>query len=225
LEVAHPNAAGIDIGSGSHFVAVRADADERPVREFLSFTEDLEALAQWLTQCGVDVVAMESTGVYWIPLYELLESRGFVVHLVNARHVKNVSGRKSDVLDCQWLQQLMSYGLLSGAFRPQEEICVLRAVARQREMLVQYQAKHIQHMQKALTQMNVQLDNVISDLVGATGQKIVRAIVAGERDAQKLAQLRDVRRGSGQKPLGAGGVLPASVSASGQGQGSTRHGT
>jgi transposase len=193
LEVAHPNAAGIDIGSGSHFVAVRADADERPVREFLSFTEDLEALAHWLTQCGVDVVAMESTGVYWIPLYELLESRGFTVHLVNSRHVKNVSGRKSDVLDCQWLQQLMSYGLLSGAFRPQEEICVLRAVARQRDMLVQYQSKHIQHMQKALTQMNVQLDNVISDLVGATGQKIVRAIVAGERDALKLAQLRDVR--------------------------------
>jgi transposase len=191
LEVAHPNAAGIDIGSGSHFVAVRADADETPVREFRSFTEDLEALAQWLTQCGVDVVAMESTGVYWIPLYELLESRGFVVHLVNARHVKNVSGRKSDVLDCQWLQQLMSYGLLSGAFRPQEEICVLRAVARQREMLVQYQAKHIQHMQKALAQMNVQLDNVISDLVGVTGQKIVRAILAGERDALTLAKLRN----------------------------------
>jgi len=193
LEVAHPNAAGIDIGAGSHFVAVRPDADETPVREFLSFTEDLEALARWLTQCGVDVVAMESTGVYWIPLYELLESRGFTVYLVNSRHVKNVSGRKSDVLDCQWLQQLMSYGLLSGAFRPQEEICVLRAVARQREMLVQYQAKHIQHMHKALTQMNVQLDHVISDLVGATGQKIVRAIVAGERDALKLAQLRDVR--------------------------------
>jgi transposase len=125
LEVAHPNAAGIDIGSGSHFVAVRADADERPVREFLSFTEDLEALAQWLTQCGVDVVAMESTGVYWIPLYELLESRGFTVNLVNSRHVKNVSGRKSDVLDCQWLQQLMSYGLLSGAFPP----CVRLVVA------------------------------------------------------------------------------------------------
>jgi transposase len=190
LEVAHPNAAGIDIGSGSHFVAVRADADERPVREFLSFTEDLEALARWLTQCGVDVVAMESTGVYWIPLYELLESRGFTVHLVNSRHVKNVSGRKSDVLDCQWLQQLMSYGLLTGAFRPQEEICVLRSVARQRDMLVQYQAKHIQHMQKALTQMNVQLDNVISSLVGVTGQKIVRAILAGERDPLTLAKMR-----------------------------------
>lgn len=193
LEVAHPNAAGIDIGSASHFVAVRADLHEESVREFGSFTEDLEALAQWLSECGVEVVAMESTGVYWIPLYELLESRGFTVHLVNARHVKNVSGRKSDVLDCQWLQQLMSYGLLSGAFRPQEEICVLRAVSRQREMLVQYQARHIQHMQKALTQMNVQLDNVISDIVGVTGQKIVRAIVSGERDALTLAKLRDGR--------------------------------
>lgn len=193
LEVAHPNAAGIDIGSGSHFVAVRPDADDTPVREFGSFTEDLEALARWLNECGVDVVAMESTGVYWIPLYELLESRGFTVHLVNARHVKNVSGRKSDVLDCQWLQQLMSYGLLSGAFRPQEEICVLRATSRQRDMLVQYQSKHIQHMQKAMTQMNLQLDNVISDIVGVTGQKIVRAIVAGERDALRLAKLRDGR--------------------------------
>lgn len=193
LEIAHPNAAGIDIGSGSHFVAVRPDADDTPVREFQSFTEDLEALAQWLTQCGVDVVAMESTGVYWILLYEMLESRGFVVHLVNARHVKNVSGRKSDVLDCQWLQQLMSYGLLSGAFRPKEEICVLRAVSRQRDMLVQYQAKHVQHMQKALTQMNVQLDNVISDIVGETGQKIVRAILGGERDPLTLAKLRNGR--------------------------------
>jgi transposase len=193
LEVAHPNAAGIDIGSGSHFVAVRADLHEESVREFGSFTEDLEAIAVWLRECGVDVVAMESTGVYWIPLYELLESRGFTVYLVNARNVKNVSGRKSDVLDCQWLQQLMSYGLLSTAFRPKEEICVLRAISRQREMLVQYQAKHIQHMQKALTQMNVKLDNVISDIVGVTGQKIVRAILAGERDARTLAQLRDGR--------------------------------
>jgi transposase len=193
LEVAYPNAAGIDIGSGSHFVAVRADVDDTPVREFPSFTEDLEALAQWLTQCGVDVVAMESTGVYWIPLYELLESRGFTVHLVNARHVKNVSGRKSDVLDCQWLQQLMSYGLLSGAFRPPEQICVLRTVSRQRDMLVQYQTKHIHHMQKALTQMNVQLDNVISEITGETGQRIVRAILAGERDALRLAKMRHVR--------------------------------
>jgi len=193
LEVAHPNAAGIDIGSASHFVAVPPDRDERPVREFRSFTEDLEALAQWLKDCGVDIVAMESTGVYWIPLYELLDSRGFIVHLVNARHVKNVSGRKSDVLDCQWLQQLMSYGLLSGAFRPTDEICVLRSVSRQRDMLTKYQAQHVQHMQKALTQMNVQLDNVISNLVGETGQKILRAILAGERDPVKLAKLRNER--------------------------------
>src|ERR1035438_450841 len=182
LAITHPNAAGIDIGSASHYVAVPPDRDDAPVREFPSFTTDLMALADWLKACRIDIIAMESTGVYWIPLFELLESRGFKVLLVNARHVKNVSGRKSDVLDCQWLQQLMTYGLLSGAFRPQEEICVLRAMSRQRDMLVQYQAKHIQHMQKALTQMNVQLDNVISDIVGVTGLKIVRAILAGERD-------------------------------------------
>ncbi|MBU2719408.1 IS110 family transposase, partial [Acidithiobacillus ferridurans] len=128
----HPNAAGIDIGSASHYVAVPADRDDEPVREFASFTEDLETLADWLKTCDVDTVAMESTGVYWIPLFELLESRGFTVLLVNARHVKNVSGRKSDVLDCQWLQQLMSYGLLRGAFRPDNAICVLRALWRQR---------------------------------------------------------------------------------------------
>ena len=193
LEVAHPNAAGIDVGSASHFVAVPPDRDDQPVREFKAFTEDLEALAEWLSACAVDTVAMESTGVYWIPLFELLESRGFTVYLVNARHVQNVSGRKSDVLDCQWLQQLMSYGLLSGAFRPKGEICVLRALSRQRDMLTQYQAKHIQHMQKALAQMNIQLGNVISDIAGETGQKIVRAIVAGEHDPVKLAKLRHQR--------------------------------
>jgi transposase len=192
LEVKHPNAAGVDVGKDSHYAAVRPDIDE-PVREFGSFTDDLNGLADWLTECGVDVVAMESTGVYWIPLYELLESRGFTVHLVNARHAKNVSGRKSDVLDCQWLQQLMSYGLLSGSFRPTEEICVLRVVSRQREMLVAYQAKHIQHMQKALAQMNMKLDSVISHITGVTGQKIVRAILAGERDPYVLAAFRDSR--------------------------------
>lgn len=193
LELAHPNAAGIDIGSASHFVAVPPDRDDEPVREFKSFTDDLDALAGWLLACGVDTVAMESTGVYWIPLFELLESRGLTVYLVNARHVKNVSGRKSDVLDCQWLQQLMSYGLLSGAFRPTDEICALRAVSRQRDMLLSYQARHVQHMQKALAQMNVQLANVISDIAGETGQKIVRAIIAGERDGQVLAQMKNVR--------------------------------
>ncbi|MBC8751789.1 MULTISPECIES: IS110 family transposase [Paraburkholderia] len=193
LEIACPNAAGIDIGSASHYVAVPADRDDEPVREFKSFTCELEKLATWLTACGIDTVAMESTGVYWIPVYELLESRGFTVHLVNARHVKNVSGRKSDVLDCQWLQQLMSYGLLSGAFRPTDEICALRAVSRQRDMLLRYQARHVQHIQKALSQMNVQLANVISDIMGETGQKIVRAIISGERDAVTLARMKHAR--------------------------------
>lgn len=193
LSITHPNAAGIDIGSGSHFVAVPPDRDEQSVREFASFTADLEALADWLSACGVDTVAMESTGVYWIALFELLESRGFTVLLVNARHVKNVSGRKSDVLDCQWLQQLMTYGLLRGAFRPADEICVLRALYRQRGTLLRGQARHVQHMQKALTQMNIQLTNVLADIVGETGQKILRAIVAGERDGHVLAAMRNVR--------------------------------
>jgi transposase len=175
----------------SHFVAVPVDRDEQPVREFPSFTEDLVVLADWLIACGVDTVAMESTGLYWIPLFELLESRGFTVYLVNARHVKNVSGRKSDVLDCQWLQQLMSFGLLSGAFRPHGEFCALRAVARLREMLLRYQAKHIQHIQKALLLMNLLLTEVISDVVGETGMKIIRAILAGERDGPVLAKYRN----------------------------------
>lgn len=193
LSITHPNAAGIDIGSASHFVAVPPDRDEQSVREFASFTADLEALADWLRACGVDTVAMESTGVYWIALFELLESRGFTVLLVNARHVKNVSGRKSDVLDCQWLQQLMTYGLLRGAFRPADEICVLRALYRQRGTLLRSQARHVQHMQKALAQMNIQLTNVLADIVGETGQKILRAIVAGERDGHVLAAMRNVR--------------------------------
>ena len=169
------------------------DRDDEPVREFPSFTEDLERLADWLTACEVDTVAMESTGVYWIPLFELLESRGFTVYLVNARHVKNVPGRKSDVLDCQWLQQLMSFGLLRGAFRHQGDFCALRCVGRQREMLLRYQSRHVQPMQKALTQMNLQLAQVISDVAGQTGQKIIRAILTGERDGHALAKLRNVR--------------------------------
>jgi len=193
ITLTHPNAAGIDIGSASHYVAVPPDRDDQPVREFKSFTDDIHALADWLSVCGVDVVAMESTGVYWIPLYELLERRGFTVYLVNARHVKNVSGRKSDVMDCQWLQQLMSYGLLSGAFRPADEICAIRGVVRTREMLLRYQGQHIQHMQKALTQMNLQLGNVISDIAGTSGMAILRAILAGERNPQVLAGLCDRR--------------------------------
>ncbi|MBK7954654.1 MAG: IS110 family transposase [Candidatus Accumulibacter sp.] len=192
LTITHPNAAGIDIGSAAHFVAVPPDRDDEPVREFPSFTVDLNAIADWLQACRVDTVAMESPA-YWIPLFELLESRGFTVLLVNARHVKNVSGRKSDVLDCQWIQQLMTYGLLSGAFRPADQVCVLRSLWRQRGMLLRSQAREVQHMQKALTQMNVQLANVISDVVGETGQKILRAIVAGERDGQVLGAMKNVR--------------------------------
>ena len=193
ISLTHPTAAGIDIGSAAHFVAVPPERDDEPVREFASFTADLHRLADWLDACGVDTVAMESTGVYWIPLYELLESRGFTVLLVNARHVKNVSGRKSDVLDCQWLQQLMSFGLLRGAFRPADQVCELRSLSRQRTMLLRSQGRFVQHMQKALTQMNIQLANVISDVAGETGQRILRAIVAGERDGRALAQLRNAR--------------------------------
>jgi len=193
LSITHPNAAGIDIGNAAHFVAVPPDRDDMPVREFPSFTVDLHAVADWLDACRVDTVAMESTGVYWIPMFELLESRGFTVLLVNARHVKNVSGRKSDVLDCQWLQQLMTYGLLSGAFRPAEQVCVLRSLWRQRAMLLRSQGRYVQQMQKALTQMNVQLANVISDVVGETGQKILRAIVAGERDGHALGAMKNAR--------------------------------
>ena len=193
LSLMNPDAAGIDIGSAAHFVSVPLDRDDEPVREFASFTADLNSIADWLEQCGIKIVAMESTGVYWIPLYEVLQRRGFEVLLVNARHVKNVSGRKSDVLDCQWLQQLLSFGLLRGAFRPDDKVCELRSITRQRAMLLKSQGRHVQHMQKALTQMNIQLANVISDVAGVTGQKIIREIVAGERDAQVLAAYRDVR--------------------------------
>jgi transposase len=193
LELTHPNAAGIDIGSASHYVAVPPDRDEEPVREFASFTADLNRLADWLSACGVDTVAMESTGVYWIPLFELLDARGFTVLLVNARHVKNVSGRKSDVLDCQWLQQLISYGLLRGAFRPDDQVCALRALSRQRATLLRTQARCVQHMQKALVQMNIQLTNVIADVAGTSGQAILRAIVAGERNPEVLAGLKNCR--------------------------------
>jgi transposase len=197
----NPNAAGIDIGATVHYVAVPADRAEQPVRHFGAFTEDLHALAKWLKQCGVHTVAMESTGVYWIPLYQILEDYGLAVKLVNARAVKHVPGRKSDVCDCQWLQQLESFGLLNGSFRPEAKICVLRSYMRQRETLVQDAAGQVQHMQKAMTQMNLQLHHVISDLVGMTGMAIVRAILAGERDRLKLAALKDWRIKSDQHTI------------------------
>jgi len=193
LQHINPHAAGIDIGGRSHFVAVPEGSCEQPVREFTSFTDDLHRMADWLLACGVSTVAMESTGIYWIPVFEILESRGFEVRLVNARHVKNVPGRKSDVLDCQWLQRLHSYGLLEGAFRPSEQVCTLRAYVRQRMNLVRYAASHIQHMQKALAQMNLQLANVVADITGGTGMRIIKAVLAGERDPLVLAQLRDAR--------------------------------
>ncbi len=187
------HAAGVDIGADRHFVAIPPNSAPEPVRRFGVFTSDLYALADWLAACGVKTVAMESTGVYWIPLFEVLEERGFDVRLVDARRVKNVSGRKSDVLDCQWLQQLHSYGLLQAAFRPPDEICVLRGYHRQREMLVKSAASHIQHMHKALQQMNLRLDTVVTDVTGQTGMRIIKAILAGERDSQRLAQHRDFR--------------------------------
>jgi transposase len=187
------NAAAIDIGATSHFVAVPPGRATVSVREFATFTADLHRLADWLAQCGVDTVVLESTGVFWIPVFELLEQRGFTVLLVDARKVKNVSGRKSDVLDCQWLQQLHTYGLLQGAFRPTDHIVVLRSYLRQRAMLIQGAAQQIQHMQKALQQMNLLLHQVVSDITGLTGMTIIRAILAGERDPQMLAQHRDPR--------------------------------
>ena len=193
LRVVHPQCAGIDIGSREHWVAVDPDQSEEPVRCFSAFTDDLQALADWLESLNVRVVAMEATGVYWIPLFEVLDARGFEVHLVNARATRQVSGRKSDVLDCQWIWQLMSYGLLRGAFRPRDEVCALRSLVRQRAGKVREHSRCICHMQKALTQMNIQLDNVVSDLMGKTGRTIVRAIIAGERDPQVLAKHRDRR--------------------------------
>ena len=193
LPTIHLNAAAVDIGSNEHWVAVPADRDAQPVRRFTAFTDDLHAVADWLSACGIDTVAMEATGVYWIPLYDILETRGFDVHLVNSKHVQNVTGRKTDILDCQWLQQLHTFGLLSGAFRPDQDFLVLRSYVRHRKMLIEYASAHVQHIQKALTQMNLVLHNVVSDIVGATGMAILRDIVRGVRDPEALAAHRDYR--------------------------------
>ena len=195
------NAAGIDVGATSHYVAVPADRSEQPVQEFEAFTADLYRLADWLTECGVETVVMESTGVYWIPLFGVLEERGFRVMLVDPRRIKNVPGRKTDVADCQWLQQLHTYGLLSGAFRPDGDIRRLRSYLRQRAMLVEYASYHVQHMQKALTQMNVKLQHVIRDITGKTGMDIMEAIVKGERNPRRLARLRDRRIKADEKTI------------------------
>ena len=189
----NPHAAGLDIGASEIYAAVPAERDAQPVRAFPTFTVDLQRLADWLQACGIETVAMESTGIYWLPIYEILEARGFAVYLVNARHLKNVPGRKTDVQDCQWIQQLHSYGLLRGSFRPEAEICALRSLVRHRENLVHLRAAHIQHMQKALHLMNLQLTQVVSDISGLTGLSIIRAIVAGERDPRTLARLRNAK--------------------------------
>jgi transposase len=203
LERIRPNAAGVDCGSTEHHVAVPPERDPEPVRSFKTFTTDLHRLADWLKACGIDTVAMESTGVYWIPLYEILEEHGFEVVLVNARHVKNVPGRKTDVLDCQWIQELHSVGLLRGSFRPKAEIAALRAYIRHREKLVQGATSHIQRMQKALVQMNLLLHNVISDITGVTGMRILRDILAGVRDPQLLAVHRDRRCRASEQEIAA----------------------
>jgi transposase len=189
LAAVNLHAAGIDIGAEEHWVAVPPGSDPQPVRRFGACTVDLEAIAEWLTVCAVTTVAMESTGVYWIPLFELLEARGFAVVLVDPREVQRAPGRpKSDVHDCQWLQRLHTYGLLAAAFRPPEQIGVLRSYLRQRATLVTYAGQHIQHMQKALTQMNIKLQHVVSDVTGVTGLAIIKAILAGERNPEQLAK-------------------------------------
>ncbi|TIP11049.1 IS110 family transposase [Mesorhizobium sp.] len=193
LPVVHPHAAAIDVGATMHMAAVGPDRTDEPVRSFGTFTADLHRLADWFEVHGVTSVVMESTGVYWIPIFEILQDRGLEVFLVNARDAKQVPGRKTDVNDAQWLQRLHAYGLLRASFQPKAEIAELRAYLRQRERLLEYAASHIQHMQKALTEMNLQLHHVVSDITGATGLRIIRAILAGERDPGVLATLRDIR--------------------------------
>jgi transposase len=193
MPTVHAHAAGLDVGSTFHVVAVPAELSDEPVRTFRSFTGDLHRLGDWLQAIGIQTIAMESTGIYWIPVFEILEARGFEVLLVNARDVKNVPGRKTDVNDAQWLQQLHQYGLLHGSFRPHERVIQLRAILRHRERLIDSGATQIQLMQKALMQMNVQLQHAVSDITGLTGMRIIRAIVEGVHDPAVLAQHRDVR--------------------------------
>src|SRR5512137_370339 len=193
LRVAHPNAAAIDIGCFEHWVAVPPGRAEPPVRRFGCFTAELEALADWLVACRVDTVVLEATGNYWVVLYDLLEQRGLRPVVVNPRYAKNMSGKKGDISDCQWMQKLHSYGLFANSFRPSEPLRALRSYLRQRESLVTAAGQSIQHMQKALTEMNVQLTNVISDISGETGLRIIDAILAGERDPKSLARLKDRR--------------------------------
>jgi len=201
LALVHPNAAGLDIGAREIWVCVPSERDDSSVRVFGTFTPDLHHLSDWLVACGIDTVAMESTGIYWIPVFEVLEALGLKVYLVNARHIKNVPGRKSDIADCQWIQKLHALGLLSGSFRPDAEMCSVRAYLRHRADLLQHRSPHVLHMQKALQQMNIQLPQVLNDITGETGMAILRAIVAGERDAVRLARFRDPHCKSSQETI------------------------
>lgn len=213
IELVHPHAAGIDAGSQEHWVSVPDDRDSQSVRCFGAFTEDLYALADWLSACAITTVAIEATGVYWIPLVEVLEARGFEVRLVDSRSIGR-RPKKTDVLDCQWIRQLHSYGLLDGAFRPQAEMQPLRAYMRQRGMLIRYASDHIRHMQKALDLMNLKLHTVVDDITGVTGMRIIRAILNGNRDPQALAAMRHRRcRNSEETPReGVGGELSGRAS-------------
>src|SRR5437667_800013 len=191
LEILHPDAAGIDIGGSEHWVAIAPERDEKPVRSFDCFTPDLEEMADWLVAHGVKSVAMQSTGVYWIPVFEILQQRGLEVYLVNARHTKNLPGRKSDIAECQWLLKLHTFGLLNNSFQPSDEIRTARTLWRHRGSLVAQASSAIQRVQKALTEMNIQLSNVLSDISGVSGMAILQAILKGERDPKVLATLAD----------------------------------
>ena len=193
IKIINPDSAGIDIGASSHFVAVPAGRDTETVREFGCYTPDIEDMIKWLKKCRIKTVVMESTGSYWIPVFEMLDRAGFDVNLVDAHHVKNIRGRKSDVIDSQWLQQLHAHGLLSAAFRPDDSIVELRSYLRQRTVLIESAATQINRMQKALVQMNIHLSNAISDITGVTGMLIIREILRGERNPAQLAKMRDPR--------------------------------
>ena len=210
--VLEPNAAGIEVGAREMFVAVPPGRDENPVRVFATFTEDVERLTDWLEQCGVTTVGLESTGVYWIPRFEILEPRGIRPGWVNARPMKNVPGRRTDWHECQWLQLLHAVGLLRAAFRPGQDVCAVRTILRHRNELVAAASQQVQHMHKALTQMNLQIHPVISDITGWTGRAMVDAILAGQRDGAELAKLRDPHIKADTEPKIAGRQLAARAS-------------
>ncbi len=193
IKIINPDSAGIDIGASSHFVAIPEGRDNEIVREFECYTPDIQRMISWLKKCSIKTIVMESTGSYWIPVFEMLEQAGFEVNLVDAHHVKNIRGRKSDVIDCQWLQQLHAHGLLAAAFRPEDKIVELRSYLRQRSMLIESAATHVNRMQKALVQMNIHLQNAISDITGVTGMAIIRAILRGKTNPKELAKMRDPR--------------------------------